>query len=138
MLSAETTGAGRLLGALLLAGVLAAGAAEALTVRPTNPPSAVAVTPNPVLPFPVLPTPSYCWIDVRLFDTLRHGPFDFCRRKLRYRPGALECYFVTDQVCATLQPNGQWFEARTPVNTQVFRCPPGPEPPVCRRLDFND
>jgi hypothetical protein len=93
--------------------------------------------PVPVLPVPspVLP-PSYCWIDVRLFYTLRNGPVDFCRRNLRYRPGALECYQFTDQVCATFVPSGQWVTGRNAIDTQVFPCPYGPEPPVCRQLDL--
>jgi hypothetical protein len=96
-------------------------------------------TPAPVpvvpVPSPVLP-PSYCWIDIRLFYTLRDGPVDFCRRNLRYRPGALECYQFTDQVCATFVPSGQWVTGRNAIDMQVFPCPYGPEPPVCRRLDL--
>ena len=113
---------------LLLAGAAAtepgrAGAANATPV------------PAPVQPVPV-PAPSYCWLDVRLFNTLRYGPVDFCRRNLRYRPGALECYQFLDQVCATAVPTSGWITSRSPVNTQVFACPYGPEPPVCRQLDL--
>jgi hypothetical protein len=93
--------------------------------------------PAPVLPVPVpaLP-PSYCWLDIRLFYTLRLGPVDFCRRNLRYRPGALECYQFTDQVCATFVPGSGWVTGRNAVDTRVFPCPDGPEPPVCRQLDL--
>jgi hypothetical protein len=96
------------------------------------PPRQPATVPNPF----VQPAPSYCWISVRVFDTLRHGPFDYCRRKLRYRPGALECFTFTDQVCAVLLPSGEWTETRNPITRQPFPCPRGPEPPVCRRLDL--
>lgn len=93
--------------------------------------------PVPVVPLPIpVPAPSYCWLDVRLFHTLRLGPVDFCRRNLRYRPGALECYQFTDQVCATYVPASGWVTARNAINTQVFPCPDGPEPPVCRQLDL--
>jgi hypothetical protein len=114
-----------LIGAAVLAGPAAAGPQNATPV------------PVPVLPVPVpVPAPSYCWLDVRLFHTLRLGPVDFCRRKLRYRPGALECYQFTDQVCATYVPASGWVTSRSAVNTQVFACPAGPEPPVCRQLDL--
>ena len=98
-------------------------------------PPGLVQPPPAVVPF-VVPTPSTCWIDIRLFDTLRYGPVDFCRENLRYSPGRLECYQITDQVCATLTPDGQWVEGRTPLERQVFHCPPGPPPPVCRRLDL--
>src|SRR5262249_28423979 len=77
-----------------------------------------------------------CWLDVRLFNTLRLGPVDFCRRNLRYRPGTLECYRFLDQVCMTFVPSSGWVTSRSPVDTQVLACPDGPEPPVCRRLDL--
>jgi hypothetical protein len=115
---------------LVLAGALLAVTASAA------PPNATPV-PVPVVPVPVpVPAPSYCWLDVRLFHTLRLGPVDFCRRNLRYRPGALECYQFLDQVCATYVPASGWVTGRNVVNTQVFACPEGPEPPVCRRLDL--
>jgi hypothetical protein len=119
-----------LLWVVVVASPLASGTVHA------GPPNATPV-PVPVLPVPVpVPAPSYCWLDIRLFETLRFGPVDFCRRNLRYRPGALECYQFTDQVCATFVPASGWVTARNAVDTQVFRCPDGPEPPVCRRLDL--
>lgn len=93
--------------------------------------------PVPVVPVPVpVPPPSSCWVDVRLFETLRLGPVDFCRRNLRYRPGKLECYRFIDQVCMTWVPGGGWVSSRGSIDVQVFPCPGGPEPPVCRRLDL--
>ncbi|HEV7731466.1 MAG TPA: hypothetical protein VGR62_04850 [Candidatus Binatia bacterium] len=81
--------------------------------------------------------PSYCWLDVRMYQTLRQGPVDFCRQKLKYTPGKLECFQITDQVCAVLLSDGTWTDTRAVVARQVFACPRGPEPPVCRRLDFS-
>ena len=82
------------------------------------------------------PLPSSCWIDTRIFYTLRLGPVPFCRRHLRYRPGALECYQFLDQVCLTVDPVVGWVSSRNPIDTSVFPCPDGPEPPVCRTLDL--
>ena len=93
-----------------------------------------AVVPAvPLIPFGA-PTVTACWYDVRLFDTLRHGRIDYCRENLRYRPGALECHQFTDQVCSVFLPGSGLVETRSPVHSHVFRCPGGPEPPVCRRL----
>jgi hypothetical protein len=121
--------------AALLCLVLLAGMPPPTVVH-AGPPTATPV-PAPVLPVPspVLP-PSYCWLDVRLFYTLRYGPVDFCRRNLRYRPGTLECYQFTDQVCATFVPASGWVTGRNAIDTRVFPCPDGPEPPVCRQLDL--
>jgi hypothetical protein len=103
-------------------------------VRPRDAPAVVPVAQQPA-PF-VQPAPSWCWLSIRLFDTLRNGPFEYCRRKLRYTPGKLECYTFTDQVCSVLLPNGEWTETRNVIQRQVISCPRGPEPPVCRRLDL--
>jgi hypothetical protein len=120
----------RLLLVLLLAGAVATAPGRVQAANSTP-------VPAPILPVPVpVPAPSYCWLDVRLFNTLRLGPVDFCRRNLRYRPGALECYQFLDQVCATFVPSSGWVTSRSPVDTQVFACPEGPEPPVCRKLDL--
>jgi hypothetical protein len=88
-----------------------------------------------LLPGPV-PEPGYCSIDTLVFYSLRYGPVAFCRRNLRYRPGALECYQFINRVCATLDPVNGWVNSRSPVDAQVFPCPPGIEPPVCRTLDL--
>jgi hypothetical protein len=120
----------RLLSGLLLLGSITAGLVHAGSPNATPVPAPLLPVPVPVLP------PSYCWLDVRLFRTLRLGPVDFCRRNLRYRPGALECYQFLDQVCATYVPASGWVTGRNVVNTEVFPCPAGPEPPVCRQLDL--
>jgi len=83
-----------------------------------------------------VPVPGDCWLDVRMFYTLRWGPVGFCRRNLRYRPGALECYQFLDRVCATPDPVSGWVYSKSPLEAQVFPCPAGPEPPVCRTLDL--
>ena len=118
----------------LLAAALVAAVLTATRVRAA--PNATPVpAPLPVVPVPV-PAPSYCWVDVRLFYTLRLGPVPLCRRHLRYTPGALECYQFLDQVCATFVPNSGWVQSRSPIETDVLACPDGPEPPVCRALDL--
>jgi hypothetical protein len=90
--------------------------------------------PTVVVPVPV--NPSYCWPEVKLFDTLRYGPVDFCRKRLAYTPGRLECAQVREQVCWVVLADGQWTLTRSPIGTQLFPCPRGPEPPVCPRLTF--
>jgi hypothetical protein len=92
--------------------------------------------PPPAVAGPVLPAfPTSCYLNVRLFRTLRYGPIDYCRESLRYEPGALECYQFTDQVCTVFLPqSGGFTETRSLVHSYAFRCPDGPEPPVCPRL----
>lgn len=92
--------------------------------------------PPVIVPVPVPVHPTHCWPEVKLFDTLRYGPVDFCRKRLAYRPGRLECAQVTEQVCWVLL-DGQWTRTRSPVVTHVIPCPDGPEPPVCPRLTFD-
>jgi len=98
----------------------------------------IFVIPGGGQPLPALPyaQPLSCWSDVRLFNTLRNGNFPYCRQNLRYRPGALECFQIVEQICDVI-PAGATLPVRTTstVNKQVIVCPDGPEPPVCRRLD---
>lgn len=108
-----------------------AGSAAAAVQPPTSPPSR---TPPATVPPAVLP--STCWIDIRLFYTLRLGPVAICRRNLKYRPGKLECYQFTDQVCQTVDPANGIVTSRSPIDVAVLPCPNGPEPPVCPRLGF--
>jgi hypothetical protein len=117
--------------ALLVLGLLAlaatgAGARDVPGVPP------IVTVPVPV-PSPVV---TGCWLDVRLFRTLRLGNVDYCRESMRYQPGALDCYQFTDQVCSVFYPGSGVVETRSPVHSQIFRCPEGPEPPLCRKLDF--
>lgn len=127
--------AGALAAATILCGAVGARAesrAPTIIVVPggTPPP---AVYPN-VYPYPQT---LGCWTDVRIFNTLRSGNVPYCRQNLRYRPGALECVQITEQVCQVI-PAGATLPIQTtsPVNKQIIPCPDGPEPPVCRRLDI--
>jgi hypothetical protein len=86
------------------------------------------------LPAPAL-EPDSCSTDVLVFYSLRSGPVGFCRRHFRYRPGALECYQFIDRVCPTLDAANGVVNSRSRV-AQVFPCPAGIEPPVCRTLDL--
>jgi hypothetical protein len=91
--------------------------------------------PPPVAPGPYPAFPTSCFVNVRLFRSLRTGPIDYCRENLRYEPGALECYQFTDQVCTVFLPStGGFTETRSLLHAIPFRCPDGPEPPVCPRL----
>ena len=117
--------------ALLLGG---ANPAAAQSRSPT-----IIVVPDGRQPLPVLPfaQPLSCWSDIRLFNTLRNGNFPYCRQNLRYRPGALECFQIAEQVCEVI-PAGGTLPVRTTstLSKQVIVCPDGPAPPVCRRLDL--
>lgn len=120
--------------AALAFGVLCAtaAAAQAPLRSVPGPPAGVPAWAVPQLGV----APSWCWTEIRLFDSLRTGPIDYCRKRLRYRPGALECYRIVDHVCATPSAAGQIVTGRTPLTREVLPCPRGPEPPVCRRLDL--
>jgi hypothetical protein len=117
----------RAFGPVALAGALMAGAASADHAGPT-----------PIIVAPGLGHDgSSCWQNIRLFYTLRDGYFPYCRERMRYRPGKLECSQVTDRVCTVVDPVSlQLIEARRPTLRQVIPCPYGPEPPLCRKLDF--
>jgi hypothetical protein len=114
--------------AAVVLGVL--GALAAAPVR-SQPPAVPPIVSGPAF----APFVTSCWYDVRLFRTLRLGLVDYCRESLRYKPGALDCRQYTDQVCSIFVPGSGLVETRNVVNTYVFRCPDGPEPPVCRRMD---
>ena len=121
----------------LLALLLALSARTAFAAPPPLAPRPAAPVPVAPPPYPYPPPPpAWCWIEVRLFETLRYGPLDVCRKRLRYRPGALECYRIIDRVCATVQGDGQIVNGRTPTTREVVPCPRGVEPPVCRALDI--
>jgi hypothetical protein len=112
---------------------VALGVAAALVAAPVR-------GQGPAVP-PIVNGPAFapfvtsCWIDVRLFRTLRLGLVDYCRDSLRYKPGALDCRQFTDQVCSVFVPGSGLIETRSLVNDYVFRCPDGPEPPVCQRFN---
>jgi len=124
-------------GAVVVGLLLLPGAARAEPRAPS-----ILIVPGPQPAYPAFPYPYgqtlSCWSDVRLFSTLRNGNFPYCRQNLRYRPGALECFQITEQVCQVL-PVGATLPIQTtsPLSKQVIPCPDGPEPPVCRRLDID-
>jgi hypothetical protein len=109
----------------LLAALLAAGTARGEQV----------VLPGPIIVPGGVANPSYCWPEYKLFDSLRTGPVDFCRKRLAYHPGRLECAQVEENVCWILLGT-QWTQTRMPVNERVLPCPEGPQPPVCPRMTF--
>jgi hypothetical protein len=76
-----------------------------------------------------------CQSEALVFYSLRYGPVGFCRRHFRYRPGALDCYQFIDRVCPTLDPTNGAVTTRSRA-VQVFPCPAGIEPPVCRTPDL--
>ena len=72
-----------------------------------------------------------------IFQSLRYGEFDFCRERLSYRPGRLECLRILLPTCHVLQPDAlppsflsqsDWI-----LHGQAERviCPQGPPPPSC-------
>lgn len=112
-----------------------------LTLVAQPPCAARAAGPRPPLVRPGVPTDPFapvlvsCWLEARLFESLRTGPVDFCRGHLRYRPGALDCARFVDQVCWVYLPaQAEYTLTRTPNLRAAVVCPPGPEPPVCPRL----
>lgn len=113
---------------MLVASVLAAGTALADHDEPRGP---IIIAPG------LGGYGTSCYQDVRLFYTLRDGYFPYCRERMRYRPGKLECSQVTDRICTIVDPVSlQLVESRTPTRRQMIPCPDGPEPPLCRKLDF--
>ena len=84
---------------------------------------------------PNLPITTSCWIEARPFESLRFGVFDYCRGHLGYKPGALDCLRIFDQVCwVFLPPQQERTQTRTVNLKSLIECPDGPEPPVCPRL----
>ena len=78
-----------------------------------------------------------CRENVRLFDSLAAGTFDYCRGHLRYVPGAVDCFRLIDRVCLVYLPaSGEFTDTHYPQTRFPFPCPDGPPPPVCRRLDI--
>jgi hypothetical protein len=70
---------------------------------------------------------------VRIFDTLRDGDFDFCRKTLGYVPGKRDCLRAVTTVCSDwVLADGVW-QPQELVDSRTVRipCPPGPVPPSC-------
>ena len=99
--------------------------------RPQTRPAAPAIPVVPVQP----PIPTSCWNQPRYFDSLKYGTFEYCRGHLRYEPGALDCYYFSEQVCWVFLPGDhQWTQTHSIGPATEFPCPDAPEPPVCPRL----
>ncbi len=113
------TGASRAAAAVVLVAVLLG----AMTARADMPP--------PVLePFV---SPFGCDQDVQIFRSLKHGDFDFCRLKLRYRPGRGECLRIIVSTCNLVSPGTRILGPPGGLEGFAERivCPPGPPPPTC-------
>ena len=88
-------------------------------------------TQNPMSQ-PQAPIVTNCWTETQTFSSLKTGEVDFCKKHIKYAPGALDCYTFEVQVCDIFQPtNQQWTQNRRPLPPRVFECPEEPEPPLC-------
>ncbi|MFN8542742.1 MAG: hypothetical protein U0807_00810 [Candidatus Binatia bacterium] len=115
----STRRAGRILAAGLLAAALTGSPASAYDPRLLEPGAIVGS----------------CWAEARTFDSLKSGPVPYCRGHLRYTPGRLDCYWISEQVCWVYLPGrNDWVLTRTPEERLAFPCPYAAEPPVCPRL----
>ena len=92
---------------------------------------AAAELPPPVLA-PYL-SPFGCYQDVQIFNSLQYGDFDFCRLKLRYRPGRAECLRIIISTCNLVFPGTRRVGPPGGLEGYSERiiCPPGPPPPTC-------
>jgi hypothetical protein len=74
-----------------------------------------------------------CYQDVAIFNSLKHGNFDFCRLKLRYRPGRAECLRILISTCNLVVPGTRSKGPPGGLEGYAERivCPPGPPPPTC-------
>ena len=84
------------------------------------------------LPQSQAPVVTNCWTETQTFSNLTTGDVDFCKKHMRYTPGAPDCYVFETQVCDLFQPaNQQWTQNRRPLAPRVMECPEEPEPPLC-------
>lgn len=106
----------------------------AAVVAPARPAAADSPLPPPVLPFqsPYL-QPFGCYQDLQIFRSLKDGEFDFCRLKLRYRPGRAECLRIIISTCNLVAPGTRTHGPPGGLEGFAERiiCPPGPPPPTC-------
>jgi hypothetical protein len=78
------------------------------------------------------PVVTNCWTEARTFSSLKTGDADFCKKHIKYAPGALDCYTFETQVCEVYQPaTRQLTQDRRPLSPRVIECPDEPEPPLC-------
>lgn len=74
-----------------------------------------------------------CYNEVEIFRSLKYGDFDYCRLKLRYRPGRAECLRIIISTCNLVAPGKRRFGPPGGIEGFGERtiCPPGPPPPTC-------
>ena len=118
----------------LVAAALAAGLVLAAVASLVRPAGADTDLPPEVLPFqsPYV-SPFGCYQDVQIFRSLKDGEFDFCRLKLRYRPGRAECLRIIISTCNLVAPGRRTLGPPGGLEGFAERiiCPPGPPPPTC-------
>lgn len=107
---------------------LAAGVLLALVGSPAR----SDLLPPPAVPF-VSPFGGTCYHEVEIFRSLKYGDFDYCRLKLRYRPGRAECLRILISTCNLVAPG---VRSKGPPGGldgygERIVCPPGPPPPTC-------
>ena len=86
----------------------------------------------------LLPAPLFlCEGEVAIFESLRHGPFDYCRQHLRYVPGSFDCLRIILPTCNVFPSAQPTWVFRSPAervlggHAERIVCPPGPPPPTC-------
>jgi hypothetical protein len=79
-----------------LRGCAALALATLLAVTPAR--ADDAIPRGPIVVPGGVPNPGYCWSEVKLFDTLRYGPVDFCRKRSPIAPAASSAQ-VGESVC---------------------------------------
>lgn len=89
--------------------------------------------PVPPLTVPFFPGYGNCYQDLAVFNSLKHGDFDYCRLKLRYRPGRAECLRIIISTCNLVIPGTRSKGPPGGLEGYAERivCPPGPPPPTC-------
>lgn len=84
---------------------------------------------------PYLPPAIECWYEPRSFAPAFGDPIDYCRGHFGFRPGDLDCYHFTDQVCWVFSPAAEeWVKTYTALPPVVFECQDAPKPPQCPEL----
>lgn len=73
-----------------------------------------------------------CWTETQPFSSLRTGAVNFCKKHMKYAPGALDCSTFETEICEIFQPTTQqWTQNRRPLRPRVIECPEEIEPPLC-------
>ncbi len=81
--------------------------------------------------------PLACEEQFMVFESLASGAFDYCRLRLTYRPGTVECLRILLPTCNVPIPGepvrmvagrSDWILHG---HAERILCPPGPPPPSC-------